>query len=184
MASSPLHEGDEFRATTLVTYLRQLNQAQNSLVTGLLIIGVGTALAVFAILVKTYGGAPDKAEKWEKAEIMKQLLALSEQENRALGSVSRPARNPQLAPPSVTPSDILRKGMSRQPKPTRKNCHSSRTKSIPLRPGRTDAKVEEQIRQRAYQLYQERGAGEGNATDDWLQAKKEVLSQKANTGRT
>jgi Protein of unknown function (DUF2934) len=168
----------------LVTYLLQPNQAQNFLVTGLLIIGVGTALVVLAILAKTYAGGPAKAEKWEKAEVIKQLLALSEQENSALAIVSRPARNPQFAPPSVTPSYNLRKGTFRQHEIKRKNSHSSPTNATPLRPNRTDAKIEEQIRQRAYQLYQERGGGQGNATDDWLQAKTEVLSQKANTGRT
>jgi Protein of unknown function (DUF2934) len=153
-------------------------------VAGLLIIGVGTALAAFAILAKTYAGGPHNVEKWEKAEIIKQLLALSEQENKALAMVSRPARNPQLAPPSVTRSDTLRKGTFRQHTPKSKNSHPSPTNPIPLRPDRTDAKIEGEIRQRAYQLYQQRGGGEGNATDDWLEAKKEVLSQKANTGRT
>jgi Protein of unknown function (DUF2934) len=167
-----------------VTYLLQLEQAQNSLVTGLVIIGVGTALAVFAILAKTYVHGPDKAEKGERAEIMKRLLALSEQENRALAGVSDPASNPQLVPPPVTGSDTLRKSTCRQHQPKRKNSHSSPTKPIPLKPDRTDAKVEAEIRQRVSQLYQKRGGGKGNATDDWLQAKKDVLSQKPNTGRT
>ncbi len=151
---------------------------------GMLIIGVGTGLAVFAILAKTYAGRSHKAEKWEKAEIIKQLLALSEQKNEALAIASRPARNPQLAPPSVTRGDTLRKGTFRRHKPRHKSSHTSPTNPIPLRPDRTDAKIEEEIRQRAYQLYQERGGGEGSATDDWEQAKKEVLSQKANAGRT
>jgi len=177
-------EAMNFGAGTLVTYLLELNQAQNSLVTGLLIIGVGTVLAVSAILAKSYAGRPHKAEKSEKAEILKQLLALSEQENRALAVVSPAARDPQLASPSAMRSDALRKGTFRQHKPKRKNSHSSPTNPIPLRPDRTDAKTEEEIRHRAYELYQERGGGQGNATDDWLQARKDVLSQKANPGRT
>jgi hypothetical protein len=36
--------------------------------------------------------------------------------------------------------------------------------------------IEEQIRQRAYVLYEGRGRAEGNALDDWLQAEKEVLA--------
>lgn len=149
----------------------------------MLIIGVGTALTVFAILAKTYAGRPLKAEKLEKAEIIKQLLALSEQENRALAIVSRPAKNPRPAPPSVTHSDTLRKGTTQPHKPRRKNFHSSPTHSIPRRADRTDAKIEEEIRHRAYQLYRQRGGGEGSATDDWQQAEREVLSQKANAGR-
>ena len=55
---------------------------------------------------------------------------------------------------------------------------------IALRPNLTDAEIEEQIRQRAYELYQGRGGADGNATDDWLQAKKEVLSYKAKGATT
>jgi Protein of unknown function (DUF2934) len=35
--------------------------------------------------------------------------------------------------------------------------------------------LEERIRSRAYELYEERGRGEGRALDDWLEAKAEVL---------
>ena len=49
--------------------------------------------------------------------------------------------------------------------------------SIQVTPNRMDAEIEEQIRQRAYELFQERGGMGGNATDDWRQAKDEVLSK-------
>lgn len=39
--------------------------------------------------------------------------------------------------------------------------------------------VEEQIRLRAYMLYQERGRRDGFALDDWLQAEAEILSVRA-----
>lgn len=55
---------------------------------------------------------------------------------------------------------------------------------FPLRPNLTEAEIEEQIRQRAYELYQGRGGVDGNATDDWLQAKEEVLSHKAKAATT
>jgi len=55
---------------------------------------------------------------------------------------------------------------------------------IPLRPNLMDAEIEEQIRQRAYELYLERGGVDGNATDDWLQAKEEVLSSKGKAATT
>jgi len=42
----------------------------------------------------------------------------------------------------------------------------------------SDAEIEEQIRQRAYELYQRHGGIGGNAADDWAQAKKEVLRHK------
>lgn len=41
-----------------------------------------------------------------------------------------------------------------------------------------DAEVEEQIRQRAYQLYEERGRLDGNEMEDWLLAEEEVLGSE------
>jgi Protein of unknown function (DUF2934) len=35
--------------------------------------------------------------------------------------------------------------------------------------------IEERIRQRAYQLYEQRGSVDGFALDDWLQAEGEIL---------
>lgn len=48
----------------------------------------------------------------------------------------------------------------------------------PIRPEKLDAEVEEQIRQRAYQLYEERGRLDGNAMEDWLIAEKEVCGSR------
>jgi len=36
-------------------------------------------------------------------------------------------------------------------------------------------KLEEEIRRRAFEIYQERGIGEGSDLGDWLQAESEVL---------
>ena len=48
---------------------------------------------------------------------------------------------------------------------------------VPRRPTLI-APIEEQIRQRAYVLYEGRGQADGGALDDWLQAEKEVLALK------
>ena len=37
------------------------------------------------------------------------------------------------------------------------------------------ADLEDRIRNRAYDLYERRGYGDGKALDDWLEAKAEVL---------
>jgi hypothetical protein len=149
--------------------------------TGILVlIGIGTALAVFAILTETYAGGPRKAEKWEKGEIIKQLLALSEGKS-ASPSTSSPARNLRSASTPATRGDPPQKGTLQQH--NSKHSHASPTPPIPVRPNQSDAKIEEEIRQRAYQLYQERGGAEGDPNDDWLQAKKEVLSHKAKAGK-
>ena len=41
-----------------------------------------------------------------------------------------------------------------------------------------DKKIEEQIRQRAYGLYEARGSEDGHALDDWLQAETEILGME------
>ena len=40
--------------------------------------------------------------------------------------------------------------------------------------------VEEEIRQRAYELFEARGGEEGRELEDWLQAEEEVRRTKAN----
>jgi hypothetical protein len=62
----------------------------------ILCIGVVTALAAFAFVLKTRASEPKKAQKAEKAAIMKQLLALSENEN----SIPVIAPSPTSAPHS------------------------------------------------------------------------------------
>lgn len=48
----------------------------------IVLIGAVTTLAMFAILLKLSAGEPKKAEKLEKGDVIKQLLALSELEER------------------------------------------------------------------------------------------------------
>lgn len=59
----------------------------------IVLVGAVTALAMFAILLKLSAGKPKKAEKLEKGEVIKQLLALSELEERnAKAKSSMPPR--------------------------------------------------------------------------------------------
>ena len=44
-----------------------------------------------------------------------------------------------------------------------------------------DAVTEESIALRAYELYLARGASDGQALDDWLQAERELRGQKLNS---
>ena len=53
--------------------------------TTIVLVGVASFLVVFAIIVKARGGKPKKPEKWEKAQIVKQLLALSKREDMVKG---------------------------------------------------------------------------------------------------
>jgi hypothetical protein len=45
------------------------------------VIALAALVIVTLVLAKLFAGKPKRAEKWEKAAIVKQLLALSEQES-------------------------------------------------------------------------------------------------------
>ena len=44
----------------------------------------------------------------------------------------------------------------------------------------TNGNVEEEIRRRAYELFEQRGRVHGYAQDDWIQAEAEVQARSAN----
>lgn len=43
------------------------------------------------------------------------------------------------------------------------------------------SELQEQIRRRAYEVYEQRGRDDGHELDDWLQAESEVTQHKAKT---
>jgi hypothetical protein len=53
--------------------------------TTIVLVGVASALALAAVVVKARAGRVKKADKWEKAQIVKRLVALSERENMVKG---------------------------------------------------------------------------------------------------
>ncbi len=83
------------------------------------LIGVATALVICASIVKVFADQPKKANKSQKAKILKQLLALSEHENR----VSATASSVRLrTPPSnqgTRPSNAPRKTATKISQPIR-----------------------------------------------------------------
>ncbi len=68
-------------------------------------IAVVAALAVGVVLALKYAAKPKKAQKWEKAQIMKQLLAMSENEGGASAgpAQSRTSTKPGKRPLKFTP---------------------------------------------------------------------------------
>jgi Protein of unknown function (DUF2934) len=54
---------------------------------------------------------------------------------------------------------------------------TAKSKSKQIRPAKTaqSSGIEERIRRRAYELYEQRGRTDGLALDDWLQAERELL---------
>ena len=85
----------------------------------ILCIAVVAALAVGIVLARKYAQRPKKAQKWEKAQIMKQLLAISENETGA--SAVAPARSRTPAKPGKRPVKFT-------PKPARSShpIHSNK----------------------------------------------------------
>ncbi len=60
--------------------------------------------------------------------------------------------------------------MKRTPMTTKSKSRKPRS----LKPAQPND-IEESIRRRAYQLYEQRGRLDGYALDDWLQAEREIL---------
>ena len=60
--------------------------------TSIIIIGVVVALGAIVVAAMKWGPQPKKAKRGEKAEIMKQLLALSESENSMAAAAPVPDR--------------------------------------------------------------------------------------------
>lgn len=80
----------------------------------IVVVGIVTAVAVFAILMKLFAGESQATEKLQKGDIIKQLIELSELENPG-GKGSKPARAQSVNAAGPTP----RAGSS-LPKPTGK----------------------------------------------------------------
>lgn len=74
------------------------------------LIGVAAALVMCAVIAKLFAGGPDKASKSEKAEIMKQLLALSASENSIVGKTPSVAARAPLSKPRAPLSNQRQKG--------------------------------------------------------------------------
>jgi len=82
--------------------------------TGILFIGVVTALAGFAILAKACAGKRKRAEKSEKAEIIRQLLVLSEREN-SISATPRVQFRGSLSDQGMRPGKFQQKRLGRRP---------------------------------------------------------------------
>jgi hypothetical protein len=90
------------------------------------LIGLAAALVVCAILAKVLTGKPEKAAKSQKAEIIKQLLALSESEKRTsktASSVRKPLAKQPTRPANQAPrlQTAARKTPAKLSQPVRSN---------------------------------------------------------------
>jgi hypothetical protein len=76
------------------------------------------AIGVLMLVMKLFA-KPKRAEKWEKAEIMKQLLALSEQEEQRRLAVPASRAKAQLARPATRPTPATVKASTKVAIPVR-----------------------------------------------------------------
>jgi hypothetical protein len=143
-----------------------------------ILIAVGVSVLVIAICNR-----PKKAEESERGEIIKQLLALSEAEASTPSVAPAPIRRAKLTLASTKPTSVSANGANRESNPKRKYVPPG-AKSPVVLVSPKNAEVEEQIRKRAYELYQQRGGVHGTATDDWLQATEEVLRSGSRASKT
>jgi hypothetical protein len=60
---------------------------------------------------------------------------------------------------------------------------TSKTSATPdgVPPLEASLDLQEQVRRRAFELYEQRGREEGHELDDWLQAESEIVKQRAKT---
>jgi hypothetical protein len=77
------------------------------------------AVVVLALLAKLCLGKPKRAEKWEKAEIMRQLLALSERENGPARTSPSVRMRPSASRPTMRPGNAHLKAATKTTLPNR-----------------------------------------------------------------
>ena len=76
------------------------------------LIGVAAALVTCATIAKIFAGQPKRADKPQKAEIIKQLLALSEREDRISATASSVRLRAPLSNQGMRPGSAPRKTTS------------------------------------------------------------------------
>ena len=59
---------------------------------------------------------------------------------------------------------------------------ASRARSPQKAPAIRSVPLEERIRERAHEIYLERGGEDGGELDDWLEAEQEILGQERKRG--
>ena len=99
----------------------------------IVVVGIVTAVAVFAILMKLFAGESQDTEKLQKGDIIKQLIELSELENPA-GKSSKAPRAQALNATAPMP-----RASSSLPKPTGKIPGPGGSKPNPGQPAESQA---------------------------------------------
>ena len=85
------------------------------------LIVVATALIACAIVAKVFADEPEKPGKSQKAEIIKQLLVLSERENKIPAAASSVRLRAPLSNQGIRPSNGPRRTTTKTSQPIRSN---------------------------------------------------------------
>jgi hypothetical protein len=80
----------------------------------------------------------------------------------------------EKAPSALKPES---KPIPRKTEASKPNNGKAETRKPELRKNVFPINIEEEIRRRAYELYEQRGYSTGNEADDWLNAEREVLQR-------
>ena len=85
---------------------------------------------------------------------------------------ANPAVNPTPTTPDVSAAAGVRTATEVRPeiKESKKLSSESRRNVVPIN-------LEEEIRRRAYEIYEQRGCTPGRENDDWLVAEREILTR-------
>ncbi len=95
------------------------------------LIGVATALVACAIVARLFAHGQQKADKAQKGEVIKQLLALSERENRLSGTPSSARSRTPISKQAMRPSNRLRNATPKisRPLPSKSSSPKSLTRT-------------------------------------------------------
>ncbi|MCB9841032.1 MAG: DUF2934 domain-containing protein [Phycisphaeraceae bacterium] len=94
----------------------------------------------------------------------------NESQAPALKPAPRRAEAPACTPARPTHADPQPRATEIKPGATDRGVRH-------IHDGATHRPTPEQIQQRAYEIWQRRGGGDGNAAVDWLQAERELLGE-------
>jgi Protein of unknown function (DUF2934) len=74
----------------------------------------------------------------------------------------------------ATPAEIAAAEVKKAPEPRKMEVVRSETRKNGAAPNLIPINLDDEIRRRAYELYQQRGTASGNEAEDWLTAEREV----------
>ncbi len=74
----------------------------------------------------------------------------------------------------ATPAEVAAADVKKTPEPRKMEVVRSEPRKNGAAPNLVPINLEDEIRRRAYELYEQRGTGSGSEAEDWLTAEREV----------